>query len=54
MKERKVWCLLALVHKIGLTELAGQTDATKSHGFAIALALIGDLQSLRSFRRRLP
>ena len=34
--------------------LGGQADANKGHGFAIVLALVGALQSLRSLRRRLP
>lgn len=33
---------------------AFNADANKGHGFAIVLALVGALQSLRSFWRRLP
>ncbi|TBO27047.1 hypothetical protein EYS42_16995 [Aquabacterium lacunae] len=32
----------------------GQAPANKAHGFAIFMGLVGALQSLRSFRRRLP
>lgn len=33
--------------------LGGRAHANNGHGFAILLALVGALQSLRSFRRRL-